>query len=299
MANTINLISKYVPALDEKYKKEILTNDLIGNQALIRESMTANSVLLPKISTQALADYDRGTGFVTGDASLTWETHTFTQDRGREFSIDNADNMETAGVAFGALANDFITQNVAPEIDAYRFSVLFADAGTTAEADLTNATVDNAIDTATETMDNANVPEEGRILYVSPEVYKLIKQSDAYSREVMPGQNPNRNFGMYDGMKVVKIPKTRFYSQITLYDGTTGGQEAGGFIKTATTGRDLNFVIVHPTAIVSPVKINEPRIFEPSVNQDADAYKFQMRLYHDCFVYENKVDGIYAHNKTT
>ncbi len=295
-----NLISKYVPILDEVYKKGLLTGDLEGNQALVRESTQANAILLPKVSTQGLADYDKSTGFVSGTANLTWETHTFSQDRGREFTIDNADNMETAGVAFSALGADFISTNVVPETDAYRFAELADAAGTAAYAALAAGTVDAAIDTAAGVLDEANVPEEGRILYVSPTVYKAIKQSDAFSRDLQPGQAPNKNFGTYDNMKVVKVPQSRFYSSITLYDGTTGGQEAGGFIKTVATatvksGENINFLIVHPSAVLPITKINAPRVFDPAVNQDADAYKFQLRLYHDCFVFDNKVDGIYAH----
>ena len=297
MANTINLISKYVPLLDEKYQRSILTNDLIGNMALVREAMDAKSILIPKISTDALANYSRSTGFVAGDANLTWQTHTFTQDRGRSFTIDNADNMETAGVAFGALAADFIQQRVAPEVDAYRFAKLFALKGAGAAADLAASTVDAAITKATETLDDKNVPEEGRIIYVSAEIYKLIKDSPKYDSLVAPGGD--KKIEMYDNMKLVRVPRTRFYSQITLKDGTTAGQEAGGFAKTASTGRDLNFVVVHPSAVLSPVKINAPRIFTPEINQDADAYKFQLRIYHDSFVFDNKVDGIYVHNKTT
>jgi hypothetical protein len=297
MANTINLISKYIPLLDEKYKRSILTNDLIGNMTLVREAMDAKSILIPKISTQALANYSRSAGFVAGDADLTWQTHTFTQDRGREFNIDNADNMETAGVAFGALAADFIQQRVAPEVDAYRFAKLFALKGAGAAADLAASTVDAAITKATEVLDDKNVPEEGRIIYVSAEIYKLLKDSPKYDSLVAPGGD--KKIEMYDNMKLVRVPRTRFYTQITLRDGTTAGQEAGGFVKTASTGRDLNFVVVHPSAVLSPVKINAPRIFAPEINQDADAYKFQLRLYHDCFVFDNKVDGIYAHNKTT
>lgn len=295
MANTINLISKYVPLLDEVYKKGLLTVDLEGNSSLVRESMDANSVLVPQITTQGLADYDKASGFVAGDANLTWVTYTFSQDRGREFTIDNADNMETAGLAFGRLASDFVSTNVVPETDAYRFATMFANAANTAAADLTNTTVDAAIDTAVETLDEANVPEEGRILYVSPTVYKLIKQSDNFNRDLTPGQDPNKNFAFYDNMKVIKVPQSRFYSAITLYDGSTSGQEAGGYIKDAVDGLDLNFMIVHPSAVVPITKINAPRVFEPSVNQDADAYKYQLRLYHDCFVLDNKVDGIYAH----
>ena len=297
MANDINLITKYVPILDEVYKRGLLTADLEGKSALVRESMEANAVLVPKITTQGLADYDKATGFVVGDANLTWETHTFSQDRGRGFSIDNADNMETAGVAFSALSADFVTTQVVPETDAYRFATLAAEAGASTAADLTKDTALAAIDTAVEVLDDKNVPMEGRILYVSNEMYKFVKQANNFTRDIQPGQNPNRNFGMLDEMKIVRVPSIRFYSEITLSDGVTSGQEAGGYAKTATTGKDLNFVLVHPSAVLPITKINKPRVFAPDVNQDADAYKFQLRLYHDCFVFDNKVDGIYAHTK--
>jgi len=300
---SINLITKYVPLLDEVYKRGLTSSDLEGNSALVRESMDANSVLVPRVSNQGLADYDKSTGFVAGSSSLTWETHTFTQDRGRSFTIDNADNMETAGLAFGTLGADFVSVNVVPETDAYRYATLAAKAAIQEDADLTSATVDAAIDAGSQSMDEANVPTEGRILYVSPSVYTLIKQSDNFDRSLAPGQSPNRNFGTYDDMKVVKVPQSRFYSKITLYDGTTGGQEAGGYVKTAVTGFDLNFLIVHPSAVIPITKINKTRVFSPGgenglpVNPDADAWKFQQRVYHDCFVLENKVTGVYAHTK--
>lgn len=289
-------ITKYVPILDAKYSSSIRTGDLTGNAVLVRESMQANAILVPKITTQGLANYNRATGFVAGTSDLTWETHTFTQDRGRGFSVDNADNMETADTGFGSLAADFIEQQVAPETDAYRFATMFANAGTAVAANLTAATVDAAITAATQAMDDANVPEEGRLLYMSAEVKKLLKDSTKY--DYTAGINGKR-IATYDDMKVVVVPKTRFYTGITLLDGTTSGQAAGGYIKTATTGKDINFLVVHPSAVLPIVKINEPRVFTPDINQDADAYKFQLRLYHDLFVFENKVDGIYAHNKTT
>lgn len=301
----INLITKYVPLLDEVFSQGSKTNDLNANSALIRESGDANSILVPKVTTQGLADYDKSTGFVAGTSSLTWETHTFTQDRGRSFQIDNADNMETAGLAFGTLSSSFVRDEVTPEMDAYRFATMFANAGTAVQANLSNTDVIAAIDEGIKVMDDANVPEEGRILYVSNEIYKAIKSSNDFTRQLLPGQDPNKKFDTYDNMKVVKVPRTRFYSEITLQDGTTGGQEAGGYVKTATTGTDLNFMIVHPAAVVPVVKFNHVRVFSPNgeegmaVNQDADAWKYQQRVYGDCFILENKVDAIYAHNKTT
>jgi len=54
-----------------------------------------NEVKIPKVSTDGLADYDRGTGFVGGAVTLTYETKTLTQDRGRSFLLDAMDVDET------------------------------------------------------------------------------------------------------------------------------------------------------------------------------------------------------------
>ena len=291
----IDTITKYAPMLDKVYEKGLLTGDLVPNSILVQASNDANAIKVAKVTSQAMADYNKSTGYVAGTSGLTWETHTFTQDRGRKLTVDNVDNMETAGIAFGGIAADFINVHSIPEIDAYRFSTMFGKAGTTASADLTKSTIDEAIDDAGEVMDDANVPSESRVIYVSSKAYKLIKQSDLFSRTLIPGQNSNRNFGEYDNMKVIKVPKTRFYSKIDLYDGTTGGQEAGGYIKNAATGKDLNFMIVHPSSVIPVMKLNEPKTFKPEDNWDIDAYIFVMRVYHDMFVLDNKVDGIYAH----
>lgn len=300
MANTIGLAKKYVPLLDEIYQKGAITSIFEADASLVREGLTADTIYIAKTALQGLGDYDRATGYTQGDITFTWEAHQFTQDRGRKFYVDAMDDLESVGLAFGTLVNEFMRTKVAPELDAYRFATLAGKAGTTAEADLTAATVDAAIEAAIVEMDNAEVPAEGRILFVSPQVASLIRQSNNYVRNVSVAgaEGIDNRFDMYNGMRVVVVPQTRFYTAITLYDGTTAGQEAGGYIKTATTGKNINFMIVHPTATFSITKTATPKIITPEQNPDADAYIFGYRLYHDIFVPDNKTKGIYVHNAT-
>jgi hypothetical protein len=98
-------------------------------------------------------------------------------------------------------------------------------------------------------------------------------------------------------VQVVPVPQTRFYKGVTLDAGATSS--AGGYAKTPSTGRDINFMLIHPSAVVQPTKHALPKIFDPDTNQTADAWLFQYRLYHDAFVYANKVDGIYSHISTS
>ena len=296
MANAITTQVDYTDLLDEVYKNAAKTAGLEAEQGMIRETELAGTFLIAKMSLDALGDYSRATGFVDGDATLTWETHTFSQDRARSFSIDNMDNLETADIAFGRLAGEFIRTAEVPEVDAYRFSVMAGGAGTEASADLTSSTTAEAVDTAQVVMDDAEVPEEGRILYATSQIIKNIQNSDLFTRnlDITTPSGINRTIQAYDGMEIVKVPQGRFYSAITMLDGSTTDEEAGGYTK-AAGGFDLNFMIVHPSSVISAVKHQKVRVFSPDVNQDKDAYKYDFRIYYDLFVLDNKTDGIYVH----
>lgn len=298
MANSIQLVSKYLPYLDQVYAYASRSAILDTAGDLVKQTADAKTVLIAKTSMQGLGNYDRNgeKGFVKGDVSLTWESHTLTQDRGRSFQIDAMDDAETLGTAFGTLASEFLRTKVAPEIDAVRFSKYAEKAGHSATGTLNKADVTDAIDEGMTAMKEAEVDLNGGVLFVTPTLYTAIKQSDKFTRPLAPSENPNRNFGMYDELLVVEVPQTRFIKGLTLNDGKTSGQEAGGYAK-AAEGADINFLIVSPSAVVQLTKHAKMRVFDPDTNQDADAYKVDYRIYHDAWVLENKVKGIYAHTK--
>ncbi|MEG0996980.1 MAG: hypothetical protein RSH26_08465, partial [Clostridia bacterium] len=129
MENSINLAKTYVPLLDEVYKEASKTAVLDGNAELMQAGANANELIIPKMSMDGLADYRRNGGYVNGDVTLTNETVTCNFDRGRMFTVDNMDNVESAGVAFGLLAGEFIRTKVVPELDAFRFSTYAGTAG--------------------------------------------------------------------------------------------------------------------------------------------------------------------------
>ena len=128
MANSITLFKKYIDLLDEVYQNASVTSALDGDMTLVQMGANTNEIVIPKISMDGLADYDRNGGYVHGDVTLTNETVKFNYDRGRKFTVDAMDNEETAGLAFGKLAAEFIRTKVVPEMDAFRFATY---AGTT------------------------------------------------------------------------------------------------------------------------------------------------------------------------
>ena len=129
MANAITLFKQYVTLLDEVYKNASLTSVLDGAAELARQGANANELVIPKMSMDGLANYSRNGGYVGGDVTLTNETVACNFDRGRMFSVDNLDNAESAGIAFGRLAGEFIRTKVVPELDAFRFATYASTAG--------------------------------------------------------------------------------------------------------------------------------------------------------------------------
>ena len=294
MPNSIALAEKFLPILDGVYKRESLTNRLLGANALIRFD-GANKVSVFKTNPDGLADYSRNNGFVNGSVTAGWESYTLSKDRGVSLSIDRMDNEETLGMAFGTLAGEFARVKEVPELDAYRFAAMASANGiTSASAAITVGTTDvpGLIDTAEQVMGDAEVPYEGKILFVSEKCYAGLKAK--ITRYLRNEGEVQRNVEMYNDMEVVRVPKGRFNTAVTLYDGTSNF----GFAPTAG-GYPINFMIVHPSAVLPIVKHEIVNVFSPDENQSADAWKVNIRLYHDIFVLDQKQKGIYCHYDTT
>lgn len=289
MANVINLVTKYQPLLDEVYKDASLTKDLESNEVKFDGSKT---VKILKLVVPDLGDYSRGSGFRAGDVSALWETWTLAEDRGIEFSIDAMDNEETLDMTFGKSSSEFIRTKVVPEVDMYRFAKIAQTTGVeTATGVLsTGAEFESAISTAQVALDDAEAPKEGRILYITPKGYQAMKSAFA-NRFNNKADAYNASFTEFDGMKVVVVPQSRFVSKIE--------KDTDGVYSKAEDAENINFMLVAPSAIVATTKHAKLRIFSPEENQLMDAYKFQYRVYHDLFVYDNKVAGIYVHTEYT
>lgn len=301
MANSIALAKQFVAMLDEVYKVASLTSDLDGAAELVRAGANANELIIPKLSMSGLGDYSRNSGYVDGDVTLTNETVQCNFDRGRMFTVDNMDNQETANIAFGRLAGEFIRTKVVPELDAFRFAKYAGITGISkvaAGATLSDgAAVIAALRAAITKMDEDEVPTEQRYLYITPTLHGLVQDMDTTkSCEILT------RFA-----KVVDVPQSRFYTAIAQKSGkiiTTGqgdgastvDETAGGYAK-ATGAKDINFMVIHKPAVIQFQKHVAPKFISPDQNQTADAWKYGYRNVGIADAYENKVAGIYLHHK--
>jgi hypothetical protein len=290
MAN--DYTAAYLATLDAVYKKGALTSILDTPESMVRYDERNPKVVYTRniVFGEGLADYTRSTGYDDTTAEVDWEPHTFSKDRGKYFDFDAMDEIEAMQSA-AELAAQYYKRYVTPEVDAYRFGKMYTiKTSADANADLTADTIYNAIDAGTETMDDNEVPEEDRVLFLSNTCYKYLKDGSDINARVITGTESgvNRNVTYFDNMPIVKMPKSRFSTAPT-YDNT--GFAAGGYY--------INFAIVSKSAVIAILKHMKPKLIVPAAHQTKDAYRAAIRAYHDLFVPTNKVNGIYIHRKTT
>ena len=278
----IDLVKKFAPYTDEQFKNEskksLLTNDDF-------DWTGAHTIKVYKISTSTMNDYKRNGPVPDGqwsrfgpiaDLDATTEEMTLNKDRSFTFAIDKLDTDETAQQLAGASA--LARQNrevVIPEVDSYTYGVMAANAGhKPAAISLSAETIFGEITKASLALDDAEVPETGRIIVVTPDTYLLMKQSKDIFLETDIAEDMRLKgvIARLDGAKIVKVPANRL---------------PAGF----------GFMIAHPVATVAPTKLEDYRIHQdpPGIS----GALVEGRICYDAFVLDNKVKAIYYQAQPT
>lgn len=296
MANTINLVEKMLPLVDEIYRYEAVTNILEVPSELVQETNDAHSFKIAKVALSGFGNYDKTSGFPEGDVSLTWETREFTNDRGKRFTVDRMDDVESFGLLAGRVTGDFTRDYLVPEVDAYRFAKIAGNAGKTVSGALTKENTVDAVDEAIATLTDNKVSSNSLVLFMTYRAKQGLQKE--ITRTVLNGENSVRPaVDYYDNIPIIVVPQDRFYTGITLNPGT-GETPAFGYSK-STDAADINFILMDKSASVNITKLNVAKLFSPDVNQKKDAWQWDFRMYHDSFVFDNKKAGIYVHKKAS
>lgn len=281
MANNIELFKTYIPLVDKVYKYGSKTATLDSNQGLVQMAANGKDFLIPKFKVTGLGDYGRnGNGYPLGSATLEFETRSPNFDRAAKFGIEDQDNKETVGLAFGQLAGTFMREQVTTEIDAFRFAKYTENAGFKVEKELTTGEAAlEAIRDIMVKMDNNEVPNEGRVLRITSALKDMIDHLDTYKRAAVMEKFAN----------IETVPQARFYSAIKQYDGFTDAKF--GFEK-AEGAKEIGFAIIHPSALIQTEKSVIAKVIDPERNQTDDKWMFFYHNYGICEVLDNKKNGI-------
>lgn len=291
--STFEYAELFMRELAQKYAREMVSNDLtLSNQGI--KFLNAQTIKIPRLTVSGYKDHNRNSmGFNTGTISNDWEPKKLEHDRDIEIAIDPMDIDETNLVTeIANIQNAFEEEQAIPEKDSYRFSKLAKEAETykskgaviDTEA-LTTTNILEYFDQWMADMDDASVPQEGRILYLTSAVQKLLKEADGITRTMSVGAAGviDRRVHGLDDVTIKPVPSARFKDK---YDFTTG-------CVPATSAKQINMILIHPSCVISRDKYAYMKLFTPgSDSRTADKYVYQNRYYTDTFLIENKACGI-------
>lgn len=271
----IDYAVKYGGQVIEKFKVESKSEAVVNNEF---DFVGAKTVAVYNVPTVVMTDYTRSglARFGTPtELDAPKEEMTMTKDRAFTFTIDKMNNDETAGAleAGKALARQ-LREVVIPEVDTYRFAKMATLAGTkaTTVASIDKTNVYNLILQGQAALDGLEVPSEGRKIIVTPSIRVALMESNYFvASDVTQEQRARGVVGMVDGMEVIQVPAGRLPLK-------------------------FGFMITHPIACTSPVKLAEYRIHEdvPGISGKL----VEGRVYYDAFVLTSRTKAIYIQSLT-
>lgn len=274
----VNYAEKYATIIDEELSKESLTDGAVNKNY---DFDGVNKVNVYSIPTVPLNDYDMsaesnryGKPVELGNDVQSLELK---QDKSFTFSIDRRNSTDTmmAMSAAQALARQ-IKEVVTPTIDKYRIQKLTEGVHPdhVKEETLTTETAYSAFLDGSMILFDAKVPTDGRIAFVNPAFYKTIKLDKNFVSSGDRGQDIaiNGAVGMIDKTTIIVAPTDYFIA-------------------------DTNFIICHPMAMTSPIKLADYKQHENP--QGINGWLVEGRIYFDAFVLNNKKKAIYVSKQAT
>lgn len=259
--------------------------------------LNAKTIEIPSISTTGRVNANRDqVGSAARNYDNAWESKTLTNQRKWSTLVHPMDIVQTNMVtSIANITKVFNEEQKFPEMDAYTISKIYADwtatyvdgTQTLRTADTTALTVENILtvfDNLMLKMDNARVPANGRILYVTHETHKLIKNADTIMRNIDVTSGPNaidRRVNRLDEVEIIPVPATLMK---TLYNFSTGWVVDG-------SAKQINMFLVHPLAVITPVSYTFSQLDPPSAGSEGK-YIYYEESFEDVFILNKKANAI-------
>ena len=206
----------------------------------------------------------------------TVQTFTLSRDRAWTKTIDKKNAQDTMMIRKPAKYLAQATRNVlVPEIDTYIIAAI-CTAGATANrddivADAATTSVNaytNFTDIVADIVDNDG-PSEGLIALATPQYVAKLKQSSLYDASDIGLKDRKAGVvGVVDGVKIVKVPSSRFPANTDL-------------------------VITHPMVTVAPEKLIDYTLHENPQGVSGQLLEYRHR--YDAFIDVNKINAVGIH----
>jgi len=290
MPNALNYAQAYQAALAQAYPYVLHFAALRSTANDTRYKWTgANTIQIPTLTTTGRVEGSRDTiGFAKRNYDNGWEPKTLSNHRKWSTLVHPMDIDETNQVAsIQNITKVFNEEQKFPEMDAYLVSKIYADtiAVKADAADTSAVEVGNVLslfDKYMTAMDEANVPVDGRMLYVTSNVNTMLKQAKEIQRYIANGDEAiKRAVRSLDEVKIESVPSKLMK---TVYDFSAGWVPAGN-------AKQINMMLIHPSAVITPEKYAFVQLDAPSAGSEGKYVYFE-ESYDDVFILNKRVDAI-------
>jgi len=298
--NSLEYSKVFQTQLDQQVVHEATSGWMEANAGDVKY-FGGNEIKIPTIGTTGLGDYDRDDGFPQGSVSFSYQTHKMTQDRSASFQLDRMDVDETNFAAnASAVMVEFQRAHVVPEVDAYRYSKLASLAAAASRKTVYTPTADDILKKLLADIaqvkdivgDNSEI-----VITMSIPVSNILNSTSGIERKIVISDfkqgEVNLKIGRIDNNPIIVVPSARMKTGYTFYDGRTDGQKQGGFAA-AEDAKNINWLLCTRRTPIAVSKTDKMRIFNPDINQRADAWKIDYRKYHDLWVKEKQLNNLWV-----
>ncbi len=291
--SSIETAIAYTGELDKMFAQKSVTGFFADNN-LTAKFVGAKTVMIPDVEFQGLADYDRNTGFSRGAIRVANTPYTMKMDRARSLQIDRED-MDESGIASlaGKILGEYVRTKVIPECDAYVLSKLAGLAES--RNNLIEFNPEKPYISLMRLIQRVQAVagyDEELVAFVDSAMYAQLQNSEEFAKYITVSDFKQGDIDLkvnsINGVTIIPVVNERMK---TAYDFAAG--EAGGFTP-AENAREVLALVCPKKGAHLVKKTENMRIFTPEQNLDADAYKFDYRIYYDVFVKESGLDAVWA-----
>lgn len=291
----LNYATMYAQALAQAYPYVLNFGALYATPNNGRYRVTgARTIEIPNISTSGRVDSSRDTiAMASRNYDNAWETKTLTRQRKWSTLVHPKDIDQTNYVtSIQNITQVFNEEQKFPEMDAYLISQLYnlwtGQGKTAITTAITAANILSIVDQMMLAMDNARVPANGRLLYVTHDIKAVLKKAEGLYRSLDVGKGGskavNRTVNRLDEVEIIGVPAELMK---TAYDFTAGWAPAANAAQ-------VNMMLVHPSAVITPVSYEEVKLDPPSALSEGKYIYFE-ESFEDVFILNKKVDAIQFH----
>lgn len=271
----------HLKTLDERFSTESKTDNIV-NKGIRLDFDGKNTVTIYNVDTVAENNYVRSGSNRFGalvELGTGVQTFVLDQDKSFTFTVDrgNLNDSMMAQEAAKAVKRQVREVSV-PATDIYRLSVAASYAvansqGVIGGTALSNTNAYQLILAQQAEMDDKEVPEDRRVLFVTPQVYNLLKRDPEFQKDCDTSMRDLKKgiIGEVDGLTIVKCPSSYYIN-------------------------NFQFMIIHETLLISPTKFNSVRILDEV--QGIDGWVAEGRRYYGAFIPSQKADAVRIYTKS-